>query len=61
MVALEPACDLPSLSDAAARGKAIVLAPGQTVATRIEATLFTPAGTVRDVAWGGDIAFAEMA
>ena len=61
MVALEPACDLPSLAEAAARGTAIVLAPGQTIATRIEATLFTPAGTVRGVAWGGDIAFAEKA
>jgi hypothetical protein len=61
MVALEPACDLPSLAEAVARGTAIVLAPGQTIATRIEATLFTPAGTVCGVAWGGDIAFAEKA
>ena len=59
MVALEPACDLPSLAEAAARGTAIVLAAGQTIATRIEATLFKPAGTVHGVGWGGDIAFAE--
>ena len=61
MVALEPACDLPSLAEAATRGTAIILAPGQTIAMRIEATLFAPAGTVRDVDWGGDIAFAEKA
>lgn len=58
MVALEPACDLPSLAEAAVRGTAIALAPGQTVATRIEATLFAPVGTVRGVGWGGEIAFA---
>lgn len=58
MVALEPACDLPSLAEAAARGTAIVLTPGETVATRIEATLFSPAGAVSGVGWGGDITFA---
>ncbi len=50
MIALEPACDLPSLAEAAARGTAIVLAPGETAAARWDITLFTPG-------WGGAIRF----
>ncbi len=61
MIALEPACDLPSLSEAAARGTAITLAPGQTVTTRLEATLFTPSGRVQGVAWGGGIVLQDEA
>jgi galactose mutarotase-like enzyme len=57
MIALEPACDLPSLAQAASRGTAIVLAPGQTAAARWEVTLFTPRGTVTDLGWGGAIRF----
>lgn len=59
MIALEPACDLPSLAAAAARGTAVVLAPGETVTTRLEATLFTPQGRVGKVDWGGVLEFAE--
>lgn len=58
MIALEPACDLPSLADAAARGTAIVLERGEMVATRIEATAFADARAVVDVAWGGVVDFA---
>ena len=57
MIALEPACDLPSLAEAAARGTAIRLAPGVTVSTALETTLFAPGGRVRDVGWGGGIEF----
>jgi len=59
MIALEPACDLPSLAEAAARGTAISMSPGQTIATRIEATLFEPAGVVRGVGWDGEIDFGN--
>lgn len=41
LVALEPACDLPSLARAAARGTAIRLEPGSPLTTRLEATVFT--------------------
>jgi hypothetical protein len=49
LAALEPACDLPSLSDAAARGTAIVLDGGAAVSTTFEATVFSgvePGGIV---------------
>lgn len=56
MLALEPACDLPSLAEAAARGTAVRLAPGKPRTTRIEATLFSPKmATVVAVDPGGDI------
>ncbi len=60
MIALEPACDLPSLAEAAQRGTAISLAPNETVATRVEATLFAPNGRVRGVDWDGVIEFEEI-
>lgn len=59
MIALEPACDLPSLAAAAERGTAVTLAPGETVSTRLEATLFTPRARVRNLRWGGVLEFAE--
>lgn len=57
MIALEPACDLPSLAEAAGRGTAIRFAPGQTISTALEATLFTPSGRVQDVGWDGAVSF----
>jgi uncharacterized protein DUF4432 len=41
LAALEPACDLPSLSRAVARSTAIRLEPGVPLTTRLEATVFT--------------------
>lgn len=41
LAALEPACDLPSLSDAVARGTAISLDAGTSVSTTFEATVFS--------------------
>ena len=55
LLALEPACHLPSLADAAARGTAILLSPGETRRTRLEASVFTATGVVENVAWGGSI------
>ncbi|HXN21724.1 MAG TPA: DUF4432 family protein [Candidatus Dormibacteraeota bacterium] len=40
LAALEPACDLPSLKEAAARGTAIRIEPGRSVETELEATVF---------------------
>lgn len=60
MLALEPCCDLPSLSDAAARGTAITLAPGERRTTRLEATLFSADGRkLRDVEWGGRLTWED--
>lgn len=59
MIALEPACDLPSLADAASRGTAIILTPAESRMTRIEATVFEPAGKVLRVGWGGEIDFGR--
>jgi hypothetical protein len=55
MLGLEPCSDLPSLADSVARGTAITLKPGEARMTPVEATLFTPAGTVTAVDWGGVI------
>ena len=41
IVALEPACALPSLAEAVQDGTAIVLQPQTSLSTRLEATLFT--------------------
>jgi hypothetical protein len=54
-MALEPACDLPSLAGAAARGTAIRLEPGAPVTTRFEATVFTGVAEVRAVGKDGDV------
>lgn len=59
VLALEPASALPSLAQAAASGQAIRLAPGQTINTRMEATLFIPAGRVEHVNWGGIVLSSE--
>ncbi|MGK6319627.1 hypothetical protein [Sphingomonas sp. DT-204] len=61
MLALEPCCDLPSVAEAAARGTAITLGPGERRATRIEATLFAAGDRpVRDVAWGGALGWEDI-
>ncbi len=49
LIALEPACDLPSLERAAARGAAIRLEPGIAQTTRFEATVFTGRADVNSV------------
>lgn len=54
-VALEPACDLPSLEEAARRGTAIQLRPGRPVETEFEATAFTGPMKVKNVKRGGRI------
>lgn len=59
MIALEPACDLPSLAKAAAAGTAVRLAAGETRATRLEASLFSGPGEVVDVEWGGQVRRGE--
>ncbi|UZK65447.1 DUF4432 family protein [Sphingomonas sp. M1-B02] len=59
MLAIEPACDLPSVATAAARGSAVTLQPGETRSTTLEATLFVPHGTVTSVDWAGSISFAR--
>jgi hypothetical protein len=41
LAALEPACDLPSLSEAVARGTAIALAGGAEITTTLEASIIT--------------------
>lgn len=61
MIALEPACDLPSLAKASAAGTAVKLEPGQTRATRLEASVFTGPRDVTDVEWGGAIRRGESA
>jgi len=59
MIALEPACDLPSLAKASAAGTAVRLAPGEVRATRLEASIFDGPGDVTDVEWGGAIRRGE--
>lgn len=59
MIALEPACDLPSLAKASEAGTAVRLAPGQTRATRLEASAFSGPGDVVDVEWGGAVRRGE--
>lgn len=59
MIALEPACDLPSLAKAAAAGTAVRLGPGETRATRLEASAFSGPGDVVDVEWGGAVRRGE--
>jgi hypothetical protein len=54
-VALEPACDLPSLSEAARKGTAIVLQPAAPLETAFEATAFCEPLTVNRVQPGGVI------
>jgi galactose mutarotase-like enzyme len=44
LAALEPACDLPSLAEAAKRGTALALEGGETLETTIEATTFGDSG-----------------
>jgi hypothetical protein len=55
LIALEPACDLPSLAGAAFRGTAIRLEPEVALTTRFEATVFTDRTEVTSVREGGDI------
>jgi len=53
LAALEPACDLPSLSKAAAEGSALCLEPGGTQQVELEATVFLKPLIVQGVQRGG--------
>ena len=55
LAALEPASDLPSLSESVASGSAIALESGGTIQTTIEATAFTDRSEVHSVGPGGII------
>jgi hypothetical protein len=55
LVALEPACDLPSLAGAAASRTAIPLEPGVPLTTRFEATVFADRTEVTSVREHGDV------
>ncbi len=55
LIALEPACDLPSLSEAAGRGTALRLAAGAQIETELEATIFREPLTITAVRCGGEI------
>jgi galactose mutarotase-like enzyme len=56
MLALEPCNDLPSLAEAAAKGTAIRLAPGETRATELVAALFAADGrAVTGMGWNGEL------
>jgi hypothetical protein len=55
LAALEPACDLPSLSDAVARGTAISLNAGAAVSATFEVTVFSGVDRVNRVEAGGVI------
>ncbi|HVF29076.1 MAG TPA: DUF4432 family protein, partial [Pyrinomonadaceae bacterium] len=55
MAALEPACDLPSLAEAARMGTALSLTPGEIMETELEATAFTAPLQVNSVGSGGDV------
>ena len=55
LLALEPACDLPSLAAAHARGTAVTIEGGASITTRLEATLFEGASDVTHVGPGGVI------
>jgi len=53
LAALEPACDLPSLSAAVKRGTALSLDGGETIETTMEATAFADLDEVHSVELGG--------
>lgn len=53
LAALEPACDLPSLSEAAARGTAIELEGSESIETTMEATASADLSEVHSLALGG--------
>lgn len=53
LLALEPACDLPSLAKAVVRGTAIALEPGAAIEITLEATVFEGLLEVTDVRPGG--------
>lgn len=55
LIALEPATDLSSLFESAARGTAIKLAPGEAQDARFEATLFAPPERISMIDWGGRV------
>jgi len=55
MAALEPACDLPSLAEAARKGTALSLAAGEMMETELEATAFTTPLQVSAVDSGGNV------
>jgi Domain of unknown function (DUF4432) len=55
LIALEPACDLPSLDQAVASGKAIRLEPNMPLTTRFEATVFSGSTDVTSVLADGQI------
>lgn len=55
LLALEPACELPSLAAAHAKGTAIVLNGGQTLETMLEATVFEGAPVVTHVGPAGEV------
>jgi hypothetical protein len=55
LLALEPACDLPSLAAAAEGGTACVLEGGGELRTTLEATVFAATGDVTHVGAGGEI------
>jgi len=55
LAALEPASSLPSLADAASRGKALTVTPGIPLETTIEATAFRKPLEVSSVDFGGNI------
>ncbi|MEG3182039.1 DUF4432 family protein [Sphingomonas sp. LT1P40] len=62
MLALEPCNALPSLSEAAAKGTAIRLAPGETRATTLVATLFAAdERAVTGMDWNGALMLEEHA
>ncbi|WP_187775584.1 DUF4432 family protein [Luteimonas suaedae] len=55
LLALEPACDLPSLAAASERGTALALDAGQSLETTLEATVFEGAPEVTWVGPGGEL------
>lgn len=55
LLALEPACDLPSLAEAQTKGSALVLAPGKSIRTKLEASVFEATSCVMHVGPDGDV------
>lgn len=55
LLAIEPACDLPSLAEAARRGTALKLAAGEKLETALEATVFRQPQAIKKVEWNGVI------
>jgi hypothetical protein len=55
LIALEPACELPSLSEAVRRGTAHRLAAGAQIETELEATIFRAPLTVTEIQRGGQV------